>query len=184
MLHGVPFVSMEYNPLTHLYCFLLGICLAKFYLRAAQHPVWRSRLRRWSPALLVASLLGFLAIPIFDLRIPEMLLQHGVLVPLFTLGILALCSGHSTIESIFGTKVLVILGEASFALYLIHMPLGMLLRRVTEPHGIRGGLAVIAASIGLSVLSFYWLETPSRRWIMHRFHTRSQENAVVQAAGQ
>lgn len=181
---GVDRYASDYNPVTHLYGFLLGICLAKFYLFTNQHDRWHRRILQLSPVMLLASILTYLAIPVFAIPVPETLLQHGILIPLYAVAMLALCSGHRIIERLLARHSLVILGEASFALYLIHMPLAHILRRPMERYGAIGILAYLALAVGLSVLSFYRFETPSRRWIMNRFHARSRENAVVQAAGQ
>jgi peptidoglycan/LPS O-acetylase OafA/YrhL len=65
-------------------------------------------------------------------------------------------------------KWLLVLGEASFALYLIHMPLYTIMRRLIEGLGGAGLLLYLVTCIGLSVASIYWLEIPARRWILDR----------------
>jgi peptidoglycan/LPS O-acetylase OafA/YrhL len=66
---------------------------------------------------------------------------------------------------------LVSLGNASYALYLIHMPILSLFlhfRWVTLPfYPVYLGLCV-----GLSLLSFRYFETPARLSLLGRFHKR------------
>jgi peptidoglycan/LPS O-acetylase OafA/YrhL len=154
------------NPLLHLYEFLLGICTAKLFLFLTRDTVWSERLARWAPALIIGSALIFLSVPVFRLGKPYELMQHGILTPLYAVVLLALSSGHQTMSRIFSMSWLVILGEASFALYLIHYPMAMLLRRMMKLHPVAGTGFYLALIIGLSIGSTFWLERPSRRWIM------------------
>ncbi len=156
------------SPLEHLYTFVLGICLAKFFLWIDADTARSHVLQRYAPWLLVGSLATFLAVPAFDLPISEMQLQHGILIPLFAMILLAFASGNAVISTLFSANWLVVLGEASFALYLIHVPLYTIMRHLIERYDMPAFLIYVAMTIGLSVASIYWLETPARRWILER----------------
>lgn len=184
MLRGVSMASIGWNPLTHVAEFLTGLCLAKLFLAISSRPAWSARLASLAPAFLAVSAAVFLAIPMFRIPVPVMLLQHSILLPLYGLTILALASGHRTITRILSVPWLVTLGEASFALYLIHAPLFALLRRPIEKAPAIGIPLGIGLAIGLSVLSFLYLETPARRYILNRAHARSRENEVVASMAQ
>lgn len=74
------------------------------------------------------------------------------------------------------TVWLVLLGEASYGLYLLHVvvyhwykPRGEALRLPEF------GLYLLCC-IGLSLLSFRWLETPARLWITRTFKARVVES--------
>jgi peptidoglycan/LPS O-acetylase OafA/YrhL len=167
-----------FNPLGHLYAFVLGICLARLFVWIGADSTRSQTLRRWAPWLLVGSVAAFLAIPILNLPIPELLMQHGVLIPLFALALLALASGNALIFRFFSINWLVVLGEASFALYLIHSPLDSIMRRPIQQYDIPAYLIYIALTIGLSVASLYGLETPAKRWILDKERARL-ETAVT-----
>jgi peptidoglycan/LPS O-acetylase OafA/YrhL len=62
---------------------------------------------------------------------------------------------------------LVVLGEASFGLYLFHAPMGHLFGYLGLLIGPLWFGVYLGASIGVSVLSFYYFETPTRRWILN-----------------
>ena len=156
------------SPLEHLYTFVLGICLAKFFLWIDEDTARSHVLQRYAPWLLVGGLATFLAVPAFDLPISEMQLQHGILVPLFAMILLAFASGNAVISTLFSVNWLVVLGEASFALYLIHVPLYTIMRHRIERYDMPAFLIYVAMTIGLSVASSHWLETPARRWILER----------------
>jgi peptidoglycan/LPS O-acetylase OafA/YrhL len=42
-------------------------------------------------------------------------------------------------------------------------------------------LIYVVLSIGLSVLSFYYLETPTRKWLLNRFNPRSGKTMLVES---
>ena len=156
------------SPIEHLYIFVLGICLAKFFLWIDEDTARSHALQRYAPWLVIGSLATFLAVPAFDLPISEMQLQHGILIPLFAMILLAFASGNAVISTLFSVNWLVVLGEASFALYLIHVPLYTIMRHLIERYDMPAFLIYVAMTIGLSVASNYWLETPARRWILER----------------
>lgn len=168
-----------YNPLEHLYAFVLGICLAKLFVWIGAAAVRSQTLRRWAPWLLMGSFAAFLAIPILDLPVPELLLKHGILMPLFALILLAFASGNVVISTLFSANWLVMLGEASFAVYLIHFPINSIMRYSIERYGMPVYLIYVALTIGLSVASLYWLETPARRWILDKERVRSLETEAT-----
>lgn len=174
----------SYNPLPHLFVFVLGVLLARFFVWIGGSGERSRRLESWSPWLLLVSVLAILAVPIFHLVSSESLLQHGLLAPLFAIAILACSSGNRVISALFGLRWLVILGEASYALYLIHYPLHSILRGPIERYGTLVYLAYVVGSVGLSVLSYYVLEIPARRWILRKERVRSQESEIVSSLAQ
>ena len=69
------------------------------------------------------------------------------------------------------------LGNASYALYLIHMPILFLFqhfRWVTQAFY----PVYLALCVVLSLLSFHYFETPARFWLLERFHRRLVRNTV------
>ncbi len=149
-------VWLDYNPISHVPEFLIGIALARLACAVADRPKWASLNRRWAPAV---ALLG---------------------AALF----LAFSSGNPLIEKFFGATWFVVLGEASFALYLLHGSVGSLMRSVIHRHQVVGTLLYFSVAVSLSVASFYWLETPARKWVIAKFHAPSRESITTQALAQ
>jgi peptidoglycan/LPS O-acetylase OafA/YrhL len=172
------------NPLTHLAEFVIGIAVARLAVGISKSTRWSALWRRCAPVVALGAAGLFLAIPGFSVPIPISLLQHTLLAPIFAAMILALSSGNRTLSAIFSARWFVVLGESSFALYLFHVPLLVLLRIPIEHHQLLFPPIFLLTAIGLSVASFYWLETPSRRWILSRLHVRSREDVVTQAIAQ
>ncbi|WP_443197920.1 acyltransferase family protein [Pseudarthrobacter sp. CCNWLW247] len=86
------------------------------------------------------------------------------------------------VDRLLSWKPLVALGDNSYALYLWHWPVLVLALAATgiEKPGLGQGLAVVAASIVLAVLTTRFVEKPLREW--HWPQKRSWRTAVVVAA--
>jgi peptidoglycan/LPS O-acetylase OafA/YrhL len=89
------------------------------------------------------------------------------------------CTG-TFVSRLLCAEWLVALGNASFALYLIHTPmlhlfeyLGWQTRPLLYP-------VYLGLCVGLSLLSFRYFETPVRLWLLSCFHSRPVE-AVEEA---
>jgi peptidoglycan/LPS O-acetylase OafA/YrhL len=107
--------ALKYTPLPHLASFLFGILLAgmdEFVPRAG-------RLRL---LLGVAGLAGVFILLESGPLVPYVLLHDGLLMPLFGCIVLGL-AGENWLASAFSVRPLVVVGEASYCLYLLHFNL-------------------------------------------------------------
>ena len=154
--------------------FLAGIALAWIYLRFDPGP------RRAN--LFTAISLTVLAAVLFAAdHIPLLILNNGLLIPVFGLLILSLC--HPTwLSRLLAHPALVLLGESSFAFYLIHL----LFNDWTKVYfGAGESLPATALKLAiitlLSIALHLFIERPCRRlillwWRAHHPepHTREQ----------
>jgi peptidoglycan/LPS O-acetylase OafA/YrhL len=81
-------------------------------------------------------------------------------------------------------KWLVVLGEASYGLYLIQLPVAHLFVKLRLTGSAWNYPLYLSACVGLSVASFYWFETPARKWILRRFATPTKETMEAASAAQ
>lgn len=157
-------------PVLRLNEFIVGMCVA-WAFRAG----WRLRLSVWVPVvLIIAYLLGASVLDRFTLTAP---LQHimvtfasEALLILFTLLICAAASGdlRSTRSPVFRARFVVILGEWSYAFYLIHatliyLTLEILGHRVSGWTGLLWMAVLLTASIAVAGALHVWLERPVER---------------------
>jgi peptidoglycan/LPS O-acetylase OafA/YrhL len=171
----VSITTVKFFPLLHVGTFALGILLARWQQ-------WQRQRNGSSPkntASIVLALtiaLASLAAAIYwSALLPLPNLNAGLLCPVFALIVWA-CSGSSSLPSrLLSAKWLVILGEASFGLYLIHLPVLHLFEALHWEHSRLLYPVYLAVCIGLSVISFYVVETPTRKWILRQFQTRPKE---------
>jgi peptidoglycan/LPS O-acetylase OafA/YrhL len=112
------------------------------------------------------------------------LLTHGIFSPLFCIAVLALASGNFRINQLFSTTWMVLLGEASYALYLIHEPVFFMLRVPLQKYAGPAFAGYLVLCIGLSVMSYWYIERPSRRWIVRRWGGRNRESEAAAAVAQ
>jgi len=171
------------SPPLHLSTFALGILLARWQTlqkerRGGAPPVWQVMV------VLGLSMAGVLlslwALPLFHVAGP---CNHGLLAPVFAGFIWALSMRTTWLSQWLSARWLVVLGNASYALYLIHMPILLLFRQFNWVSEWAYTL-YLALCLGLSVLSFYYFETPVRLWLLERFHSRSLETMEVASIAQ
>jgi peptidoglycan/LPS O-acetylase OafA/YrhL len=171
-----PHLSVEMAltlPLLHLSTFALGILLASWQT-LQQERKGKAQVQVWQVNTVLGLSVGGLLlsvplVPFFGVPAPY---NNGLLAPIFAGFIWALSVIPTPLSQWLCQRWLVALGNASYALYLIHMPILDLFvhfQWVTPMFY----PVYLALCVGLSLLSFHYFETPTRLWLLERFHTRS-----------
>ena len=133
----------------------------------------------WAVVGITAVLLALLS---FQGHLPHYLLHNGLLAPIFAALVLWLAwSGleNGPVGRLASTTTLVLLGEASYAIYILHAPLLKLFLGFSAKfypaafHG-RGMttlsfMVYLGVTIGASILSFKLVEVPARGFIKKWF---------------
>ena len=92
-----------------------------------------------------------------------------------SLVLLGLFNAKGVVSQVFQQRQFVLLGEASYALYLIHGPVGSILEKLKihpKEHFSHFILFTLVA-IAVSIASFKLVEIPARNWITSRFKNPS-----------
>jgi peptidoglycan/LPS O-acetylase OafA/YrhL len=176
--HHVPIDLCRRLPLLHLSTFVLGILLARGQeLYRASGKVTKIS-GAWEIAVFCACIVCFAALVWLSPRsvLIDDFLHDGLLVPLFAGIIWVFSSSAFAPGQLLGAPWVVVLGEASFGLYLFHVPMLHLFSSLGRNRGPVAFTAHLSASIAVSVLSFYVFETPVRRWIL-----KSQRPPIVES---
>jgi peptidoglycan/LPS O-acetylase OafA/YrhL len=166
--------AVLFFPLLHVPTFVLGILFARLHLS----PVSSQAVSSDRKVLLFSSLVllvGCGLVAVYFKFIPETMLRDGILVPVYCSLIAIFSLNNLWPARIVSHPWLVILGEASYGLYLIHLPVFHLWEALHLDAHISLYPLYLILCIGLSVLSFFFFEAPARRAILARFHTRSRE---------
>jgi peptidoglycan/LPS O-acetylase OafA/YrhL len=156
---------LKYTPLSYACTFLAGITLAK--LQASM--TLAARHRAWIAGASLAAIGLFFAKAID--HVPYILMHGGFLVPLFSALVVGL-SGQNIFAAAFAWKPIELLGQASYALFLLHFNFINLLRVHHVPEHLH--LAAYdpwisyAATLVLAVAAMYFVERPARRAILQR----------------
>lgn len=153
-----------YFPLLHLPLFMFGMALGRWFLDSRN-----SRLLVHPAVLLWGGIVS--AVVLLGLRswLPEWAVSTPVLSAVFgtvILGAAASPPGRGPLQA----PLLIVLGEASYALYILHMPIGFWWKQYVGGLGtagdwlLFGGFAIVA--VGVSIACFLWIETPLRRVLL------------------
>jgi peptidoglycan/LPS O-acetylase OafA/YrhL len=161
------------NPIFRVPEFVIGVMLA----RQTAVSSWTSG--PFSGWLLLFGAIGAAAVISVN-QISFHPVQSALLVPFFAMMIVGLANSKNIVTKVMSNSLLVLLGEASFALYLIHMPIWQGLELEKRPLNSAAYLSFLLAIIGVSIALHLAVERPSRIWIRKKFseYTRSQTRIV------
>jgi peptidoglycan/LPS O-acetylase OafA/YrhL len=179
---GWAFDFWHYNPLLHLNSFVVGVA-AGVVMRRHRDALLQSRwivgggaLALWFGALFVAVL--FFAGQVALARVTGLALatDRGLLAPLFAVSIVGLALDRSRIANALAAPPLVMLGEASYSVYILQAPLWALYRPALGPWIESPALSFVVYATLLtfvSVATSYAFERPARAWIRRRMQDPS-----------
>jgi len=170
---------VAYNPLLRFPEFLLGIALCRLFVLKRQN-----RFTTASPAgkhfLPGLALIGIAGVLGCGGWIPYPFLHNGLLDILFAVLIYGLANVDSgsglakTPARLLSMPVFVLLGEASYAVYILHVPLRKWMYQILEwvNPNVHPSMVIFVAytliTLGVSVLVFKLIEEPARRMIRKR----------------
>jgi peptidoglycan/LPS O-acetylase OafA/YrhL len=156
---------VAYFPLWHFPQFIFGIALGRLFVDGGRlSEAWHGRLL-WVSIFMTATALWWHAtFPILS--------NSTILAPIFGAMIFAAAGANGLLTRLLSVRPLVLLGEASYATYIIHMPLWL-----WWDHIVRVAMKVelapsvdfacyLIAVIAASLLTYFFLERPARRWIL------------------
>jgi peptidoglycan/LPS O-acetylase OafA/YrhL len=152
---------VKFNPLLRLPEFLLGIGLGVLFLDGTRVPKPRT-----VALVCVASLLAIFGV-LADISYPAF--HNGLLAPIYGLLILALASSPNTLNR----PLLVLLGEASYSLYLFHIPVyywcAAAAKRLGWDHYNAFFIGYLIVAVLVSIVSYKLIEVPGRGFIRSHF---------------
>lgn len=155
-----------FSPLLNLSAFIVGIATGITFLRQ-NYTKHEQSPSHWVTVLELGSLAVALVVIAFS-GIPHALLRTGIASPFFAAIIYALALDKGAIARLLAHPLLLILGEASYAIYILQVPISYWTRQLiaATPLQAFGSIAYpvlyVPIIIGFSLLSFYWLEKPIR----------------------
>jgi len=163
-------IVLYVNPLLRLPEFLIGICAGCVFARDQR------RLPRWAAPVSLGALLGIVAVAALAPASVDDALTHGALDPLFALLFYVLAWQAGPVARCFSLPAVVVLGEASYSLYLLHVPLwDCLTLAAAKPAIAPAGpaqspvlMGAVVLAVAASLLCHQFVEIPARRALMQR----------------
>jgi peptidoglycan/LPS O-acetylase OafA/YrhL len=164
--------AIKFNPVAHLGEFVIGVTAGLAFMRRRSASVLGSTaLERtaWGGIAMLA------VVAASTDWLPYPLCHNGLLAPLWASLVLGLATSRGRVARLLGSRPMVRLGEASFALYLLHWPLigyhelarGFLRIRqpgLSSPAWLQAALLLVVAVLA-SLFVFHRVEQPARRII-------------------
>jgi len=162
---------LKYTPIPYACTFLAGVTLGKLQLALRITP--RQRLALTAVSLATVCLFFYTVV----LRTPYLLMHGGLLTPLFAALVLGL-SGPHFLSALFSWRPLLLVGESSYCLYLIHFNVFQLLHIYHVPERLHlvafdPWLSYVILVL-LSIAIYRFVETPARKAILRRFSHKSR----------
>jgi peptidoglycan/LPS O-acetylase OafA/YrhL len=167
--------AIKFGPVQHLPSFLFGMTLANLNDFIPE----RSHVRT---ALGVTAFAALYTIMCFGDHMPYLFMHDGMLMPFYAMIVLAL-AGRNFLTRIFSIYPLLVIGEASYCLYILHFNLWNLLHDDThllERAGLLrfdpwlSYLLLVASAVG----TMYLVERPGQRLVKRWMHLGTRVPAV------
>ena len=163
---------LAYFPPFHLNSFLLGLAGGIWYLTSSSRQTVNQTKNQVWLAIALGAVLLLLSLRAYWPAFPQNpTLDVGMLAPLFLLIILTLARDTSRVSQTLSHPWLVLLGDASYALFILHIPIRWVFekllafnRQSPTTSGIWFSIYVLTA-IGISILIFQFIERPAREWL-------------------
>lgn len=151
---------ISFNPLVRLPEFLIGMMTGRLFLLEI---AGTNRSKKFATPLILAGLAGFALVSIFANHIPNPILSAGLLSPAFA-AIIFGAAHQPRWLSFLGASWLVLLGDASYSLYLLHsLVIARTFDSLPQFPGFVRVAACFVAAVGASVLAYKLVEDPCRR---------------------
>jgi len=165
-------MALEFTPLLRLPEFLIGVLLGRCYMLGLRLS------SRVGSALTYTSVVAVLVCLALSPYIPRPLLATSLLAPLFAALIYGLAQGESLLARALSLPWLVCLGEASYAIYILQIPVAYLLRRPPPYNSLLMLGFYLAILFVIALLSWHFVELPLRRRIREFFQPAEQPDRV------
>jgi peptidoglycan/LPS O-acetylase OafA/YrhL len=165
--------TIVYNPIFHLNSFIMGVVGGIWYLREGKNQTIQAK------TIFSTLFFSFMFVFIYCVvsrKNPELFpndLQPmaGLLAPFMILFIISLSLDKSRISNMLNHPALVTLGETSYAIYILHVPIVWLFERylhttasISNPQQIFGA-SVIPMMVAIGLLAHFFVDQPLRNWL-------------------
>lgn len=160
-----------YNPIFHLSSFILGVAGGAWFMEESPRQTIDQKINL---SILFGSLIliaGYIVLSDVYPQLPHNLQPlTGLLAPFFVLFISTLALDKTWLSRILSHRWLVALGETSFALYILHVPVIWLYERFLQSAGFENpdqikNVTYLPLMILVGLVANYYIDPPIRNWM-------------------
>lgn len=157
-------------PLLWLAHFVMGILLARLFSINRFDLTWqdsRPRNVSWGDVAFAV----WIILATTELAIPMFVLRHGLLAPLYLVLIYDLAHGRGLLARVLTLPGLRRLGDASFSIFVLQMPIGAIVLSTASAAGLTSTVSVplvVSVVVIVSLLSTNYFEKPISNWLRAR----------------
>ena len=155
------------TPIFRIFEFLAGIALCSLQRDFSKSFTPQVRNQFGYLAIGTGLALFILTIEVAN-HIPFMAMYNGFLLPVYALVIFGLVNIRGWLASMLSHKLMVILGESSYAIYLLHDPIWDYFSRLRWENTTLLWILYPATVLFVSIGVFFGLERPARRMLLDR----------------
>ncbi len=162
-----------YNPLMHLNSFIAGLVVGIFF----KHSATDSQRKDNTFWIIFSFIIIFLFIwgrpHLENILGFKIALTNGLLAPAFLFFIIILAKDRGLFSRLLSHPWLILLGEASYSLYILQKPIHGLYDKIIVPRLLLSDTQhfyiFLVFLIMLSIVSYHFLETPMRKFFRNKF---------------
>ncbi|MBL8078886.1 MAG: acyltransferase family protein [Anaerolineales bacterium] len=164
-------LTIVYNPIFHLSSFFLGVAGGAWFIQEAQHQKIDQKVNFSILIFSLGLVAGYTILSSVFPQMPHNLQpMSGLLAPFFVLFISTLALDTTRLSKILSHRWLVTLGETSFALYILHVPVIWLYERALESSGLSNpgyikDVTYLPLMISVGLIANYYIDPPIRNWM-------------------
>jgi peptidoglycan/LPS O-acetylase OafA/YrhL len=156
---------VKFNPIMHFNAFAGGCVTTLIYFKLREKKLRPGITLPW----FALGTMLFLGLLILTANNTKGYLHNGLLAPVFGFFLLGLALDRSPVSRFLSLPPAVVLGDVSYGIYILQHPINVLWRRwVQDPLHLStaaGFYLFAVVLIGVSAASYYWFETPARRFL-------------------
>jgi peptidoglycan/LPS O-acetylase OafA/YrhL len=149
-------MAIEVTPLMRFPEFVFGVLLGRlFALDANKH-------RAIGGFAVPAAIVAIIAVLAYSDAIPRPLLANGLMAPLFGIVIYALAQGRGIIAAFLSTRWLLLMGDASYAIYILQYPMASIFNVQSDVYTPVRTACYFVCLVLASIACFRFVESPLR----------------------
>jgi peptidoglycan/LPS O-acetylase OafA/YrhL len=166
---------IRFNPIVRLFEFCAGILTARAYVGIRNS---HAKLVGRGYLLYIPALFGIFVLLLLSRKVPYPLLHNGLLMPVNCLLVVGVALGGGPFARFLSRSPVVLLGNASYSLYILHTPIASWMAFVfsvlfsRKVLGIGWATVYLVLTIVISVVVFKKLEEPANRSVKARLRNR------------